>query len=53
MHSHPDQYISTCAVCQRSIREIKKAGKELAKMGVWNIPKKVKDGIEYTIWESL
>jgi hypothetical protein len=51
MHSHPDRYIASCDVCQKRIKEIEEAGKELARLGVWNMPKKIKKGATYIVWK--
>lgn len=50
MHIHSDKEIKTCKICQANILDIQKKGQELNRLGVWNIPKKIKDGVEYTIW---
>jgi len=50
IHTHSDRKIKTCPVCQKNIKEIIKAGKELDRLGIWNLPKKIKEGEEYVIW---
>ena len=52
MHSHDDRKIKTCKICQQNIKEIKEAGEELNRLGLWNFPKKWKKGEEYTIWTA-
>jgi hypothetical protein len=52
MHSHSDKKIKTCPVCQKALRKIAEAGKKLDRLGVWNIPKKIKSNTEYTIWSN-
>ena len=51
LHSHSDRLIKTCPVCQKAIKEINKAGKKLDKLGTWNIPKKLKTGVDYVVWK--
>lgn len=51
MHSHSNSKIRNCQICQKAIKQINKSGKELDKLGVWTIPKKIKKGGTYTIWQ--
>lgn len=40
MHSHSDNKIKTCEVCQRNLRETAEAYEELNKLGTWTFHKK-------------
>jgi len=55
IHIHSDKKIKTCKICQKEIKEIIKAGKELDKLGTWNLPKDIKKRLEnreeIKIWE--
>lgn len=37
---------------KQKIKDIEKAGEELSKLGIWSIPKKIKKGVEYSIWKT-
>ena len=51
MHSHSDRKIKTCPTCQKALQDIAESAKELDRTGVWNIPKTMKKGVDYTVWE--
>lgn len=56
MHQHNDKKIKTCSICQKTIKEIEKAGRKLDKLGIWNFskdPKKrLKNGEEIEVWRK-
>lgn len=52
MHTHSDRRIKSCKTCQKAIRAIEEAGKELDRLGTWlPLPKKLKKGFEYKLWK--
>ena len=51
MHSHSNNFIKDCPICQENIRLIEDAGRRLEEKGMWQrLPTRVKKGEEYVLW---
>lgn len=37
---------------KKRIKRINESSKELDKLGIWSIPKKIKKGVEYSVWKA-